>query len=144
MPSRTPPPRADRHPWARTAHAAWVAAMLVALWAPTPRGGGFLPPGSDKVVHALLFAVLTVLARLRGASPGRALVEAAVLAVVSEVGQALADDVLFGPLGLPPAGRTADPWDAMADLAGAAMGLGVVRRRAGAGARRNGRDSNPR
>ncbi len=81
----------------------------------TPRtGGDGLFPGSDKVVHALLFGALAATTRWRFRS-GLAFVAA--YAVVSEVVQG----VLLST-------RSGDPYDVVADLLGAAAGWLLARR----------------
>ena len=82
---------------------------LVALFAPS--GGGSGPAGSDKVVHLLLFAALAATVRWRFGARLPALVAVAAYAPVSELVQALL---------LP--GRSGDPLDVVADLAGVAVG----------------------
>ena len=81
----------------------------------TPRtGGDGLFPGSDKVVHALLFGALAATTWWRFRT-GLALVAA--YAVLSEVVQG----VLLST-------RSGDPYDVVADLLGAAAGWLVARR----------------
>ncbi len=135
------PPSNRRRAVARLAFSLWTAATVAALLAPTPKHPPLFP-GADKLVHASLFGGLAFLGRRGGLAPVPLLWASAGLAVGTEAAQAVADAWLYEPLGLPAAHRDADPFDALADLAGAAMGLWV----AGAGARRrrNGRDSNPR
>lgn len=72
----------------------------------------------DKAAHAVEFAVGGYLARaavatIRGAASAPALVACAAWGFVDEVHQG------FVP------GRETDPWDLAADVAGAAMGVGV-------------------
>ena len=93
-----------------------VVVSLVVLFAPS--GGGASPfPGSDKVVHLLLFAALAATARWCFGALLPALVAVAAYAPVSELVQALL---------LP--GRSGDPLDVVADLVGAALGWTLGRR----------------
>lgn len=85
---------------------------LAALYVPrVPGEGPDLFPGADKVAHVGIFALL-VAAALWAGLPARWVVPLALAhAVVSEVVQ----HVL-----LP--GRSGDPWDALADVVGVAVG----------------------
>jgi hypothetical protein len=94
--------------------AAWlaVAGQLVMLYAPAlPVAAGFAFPLSDKLAHCLSFALAAGL--WAALSRRKALVAGlfAAHAVASELIQ----------LALP--GRSADPWDVAADLAGIGIGL---------------------
>ncbi|GAB4311677.1 MAG: hypothetical protein Kow0059_01870 [Candidatus Sumerlaeia bacterium] len=115
--------------WLLWAPPAGWAAFLFFLSSRTPAElppAGWLPPGTDKVVHALLYAVLGVLllrafaqgSRVRG---WRAVAAAAAAAVAygafDELHQA------FVP------GRSADLADLAADALGAALGAWVYRQR---------------
>ncbi len=92
-----------------------VAVQLVVLYAPRAPGSPLFP-GSDKVVHVLVFAVPVLLLLLAGAPERVVLVLLALHAVVSEVVQgALLPD------------RSADPLDVVADLVGVAVGWGLWR-----------------
>jgi hypothetical protein len=71
-------------------------------------------PGADKVVHAALFGLPAVITLLGSLRPQVVLPLLALHAPVSEVVQAT---VLTR--------RTGDPWDAVADLAGMALALGL-------------------
>ncbi|MGH8869388.1 MAG: VanZ family protein [Actinomycetes bacterium] len=94
--------------------AAAVAVQLVVLYAPDA-GGGSIMPGQDKVVHALVFA-LVVWTGLRAGVPAVPLVALSLLhAPVSEIVQARVFD-----------GRTGDVADAAADVAGVLAALAVV------------------
>lgn len=87
--------------------------QLAVLYAPSTPGDPGIP-GLDKLVHAIVFllpALLGVLAGLRPLWLGAAL---AAHAVVSEVVQQLA---------LPE--RSGEVWDAVADVAGVAIGLAI-------------------
>ena len=87
-----------------------VVVSLVVLFAPS--GGGASPfPGSDKVVHLLLFAALAATTRWRFGPVVVGLLVVAAYAVLSEVVQGLA---------LPR--RSGDVLDVLADLAGVAAG----------------------
>lgn len=92
-----------------------VAAHCYVLYAPHPPGEPLFPH-SDKVIHALIFAAPVVIGLLLGL--GRRLVPwvAAVHAPVSELVQHA-----FLP------GRAGDVLDVVADLAGVALGVVVVR-----------------
>ncbi|MEQ3552322.1 VanZ family protein [Pseudonocardia nematodicida] len=100
-----------------------LALVLSVLVLFTPASGvPTAPPGTDKVVHLLLFAALAVTGRVAGL-PARPLLAGLVLyAVFSEVLQALL-----------PLGRSGDLADVAADVLGAGLGLAVA---AGAGALR--------
>ncbi|WP_306231433.1 VanZ family protein [Agrococcus beijingensis] len=122
---------AGRRVW-RWLFGAAVLAQLVALYLPDPPSSGGLP-GADKVVHFGIFlapALLGVLAGLRPVLLGALLVAHA---IVSELLQHFL---------LP--GRGGDPWDALADVVGVAVGLAIaaaLRRRATAA---RGRPADPR
>ncbi|MBO1769249.1 VanZ family protein [Agrococcus sp. TF02-05] len=91
-----------------------LVAQLVVLYVPDPPSDIPAPPGSDKLVHFAVFAAPALLGVLAGLRPlwlGAALVAHA---VPSE----LVQHVL-----LP--GRSGDAWDAVADVAGVAVGLAV-------------------
>ena len=86
--------------------------QLVVLYAPSaPSDPPF--PGSDKVVHVLVFAVPVAVALLAGGPLRLVVAVFAAHAVLSEVVQGAV---------LP--GRSGDPLDAVADLVG--VGLGVL------------------
>lgn len=103
--------------WRRTAavlFALALVAQLVVLYVPDPPSDIPAPAGSDKLVHFAVFAAPALLGVLAGLRPlwlGAAL---AAHAVLSEVVQHLL---------LP--GRSGDAWDALADLAGVAVGLAI-------------------
>ncbi|WP_308252442.1 VanZ family protein [Pseudonocardia sp. KRD291] len=82
------------------------------------------PPGTDKVVHLLLFALLAATARWAGLRSPAVLVGLLVYAGASEVAQALL-----------PIGRSGDVVDALVDVTGAVLGVGLsallTRRRSG-------------
>jgi ABC-type Fe3+-siderophore transport system permease subunit len=87
-----------------------VVLSLYVLFAPTS-GGPQLFPGSDKLVHLVLFALLAATARARFGPAAPVLVGVAVYAVASELVQgALLDS------------RSGDPYDVLADLLGALAG----------------------
>jgi hypothetical protein len=99
--------------------AAAVAANLAILFWPHAVGPGGLP-GLDKVVHAASFG-LVAWSGLRAGAPARWLLPVLALhAVGSEVIQHL-----YVP------GRSGDPWDVVADLAGVALGAAGARWRHG-------------
>ncbi|WP_299442538.1 VanZ family protein [uncultured Phycicoccus sp.] len=112
-----------RRPLLLGALGAALLVQVVVLYA--PQGTGDLPfPHADKVVHLVVFFVPALLA-LAARLPARAVVALlAVHAVVSEVVQ-----------GVVLAGRSGDPLDALADLAGVALAAGVwwLRRASGRG-----------
>ena len=110
-----------RRTWAALFALALVVQLLVLYLPDPPTDPGV--PGLDKLVHAAVFlapALLGALVDLHPAWLGGALLAHA---VVSELVQQH----------LLPA-RAGDPWDALADAIGVALGLGVgwaVRRRGG-------------
>ncbi|GGC66009.1 VanZ family protein [Hoyosella rhizosphaerae] len=69
-------------------------------------------PHIDKVVHAVMFAALGFTSRLARIGIVASTVWLGVFAVISEIAQ-----------GLMPFGRTADPWDVVADVVGALAGI---------------------
>ncbi|WP_214369050.1 VanZ family protein [Pseudonocardia sp. H11422] len=89
-------------------------ASVVVLFAPAS-GVPSAPPGVDKLVHLLLFAALAGTGRSAGL-PLRPL-------AVALVAYATASEVLQAVL---PIGRSGDVLDALVDVAGIALGLGVV------------------
>lgn len=103
--------------WGWWAAAAW-AASIFALSASSDVGQalGFLEgvPGIDKIAHAGSYAVLGGLLRVATGRGGAAVALAAGYGVTDEVHQA------FVP------GRTPDPLDWLADVAGATMGAALV------------------
>lgn len=94
-----------------------VAAQFYVLYAPTGPGPGWLPPGGDKLVHAVVFGVPVILGALAGL-PVRLVV--AVLVVHAPLSETIQH------LWLP--NRSGDPWDVVADLAGVLIGWLAVRR----------------
>ena len=89
-----------------------VLVQLVVLYAPSgPSAPPF--PGSDKLVHALVFLVPVAVALLAGLPPR--------LVVAVFAGHAVVSEVVQGAL-LPT--RSGDPLDVVADLVG--VGLGVL------------------
>ena len=93
-----------------------VAVSAVVLFAPSD--GGAAPfPGSDKVVHLLLFAGLAATTRWRFGSAIAGLAAVAAYAPLSELVQ-----------GLLLSGRSGDPVDVVADLCGVALGWTAARR----------------
>ena len=107
------------HPARRVVGWALLAAVLLVqarlLYAPDVPGTAPFP-GADKVVHATLFAVPTAIALLGPLAPRRVLPLLALHAPVSEVVQ-----------GVFLSGRSGDPRDALADLAGMALAFGLWR-----------------
>lgn len=114
----------DRDRAGRARRAAWLAAALwvvglFALSSWSAGGDGSLAfwwrfEGDDKVVHALLYAVLGAL--LRSAGPGIA----AATALGGAVG--VADELYQSTV----PGRSPDPLDVAADVAGALVGAALV------------------
>lgn len=111
-------------PLARVVFAVVVLGHLAVLYAPrAPSGGGV--PGLDKVVHLAVFAAVVWAGRRAGVGTAALVVAALLHAPVSE---ALQHWVLPG--------RSGDPLDAVADVAGVALGaLLPVRSAQPAGAR---------
>ncbi|WP_205413010.1 VanZ family protein [Austwickia chelonae] len=103
-------------PWAVVC-VVFVAVQLVVLYTPSPGGGGALP-GTDKVVHALVFALPVLAAGSAGRWWHWVAWTMVVHAPISEIVQHL-----FLPT------RSGDPWDVVADLMGVAGAAWVVRRR---------------
>lgn len=87
-----------------------LLSAYVLFW-PNPAGGGSGFPGADKVVHAVLFALLAATTRLRFGSAARLLVAVAAYGVASEVVQGLSLET-----------RSGDPFDVLADVVGAGLG----------------------
>jgi VanZ family protein len=96
-----------------------VLVQLAVLYDPTaPSVGGLSSvPGLDKVVHAGLFALVMVAGRTARLPRVPLLLLTVVQAPVSEIVQATL---------LP--GRSGDPWDVVADLAGCLLGWWLARR----------------
>jgi VanZ family protein len=90
---------------------------VVVLFAPADDVPSDLPPGTDKVVHVVLFAVLTLTGRRAGLGAAALVPSLLAYAVLSEVAQ--------GTL-LP--GRSADGWDVLADAVGVLLGVVLGRR----------------
>jgi hypothetical protein len=115
--SRPPPLPPQLRRWAALAAVAWVVGLFaLSSWS---AGEGALDfwwrfPHDDKVVHALLYAVLGGLLRI---ATGRL---AATLALAGAVG--LADELLQSTV----PGRSADPLDWVADVLGAFVGAWLV------------------
>lgn len=89
-----------------------VVLSLVVLFLPQS-GVPSAPPGTDKVVHLLLFALLAFTGRRAGLPAGPLLAGLVAYAGISEVLQATL-----------PIGRDGDVWDALVDGLGALVGLG--------------------
>ncbi len=102
-----------------------AVAIVVGSLVPAPAGGGpsALPvalPGADKLVHALAYAVLTVVtAAAVSARDRRTLLGVAGLVVALGAGVELAQT--FVPT------RTGDAFDLLANAVGAAVGAGLWR-----------------
>jgi len=90
-----------------------VAVQLVVLYAPEGVGPPPFPQG-DKLAHLTIFLVPVALAVVAGFRRGVVAAVFAVHAVLSEVVQ-----TVFLPH------RSGDPWDAVADLTGVALGVVV-------------------
>jgi VanZ family protein len=97
-----------------------VLAQLVVLYAPGTAVGSLAVPHVDKVVHVAVFAAVVLAGRRIGLPLWPLAAVSVVQAVVSEVVQ----DAL-----LP--GRSGDPVDIVADLAGITLGVLVSRTRLG-------------
>lgn len=96
--------------------AAAVLVQLVVLYVPrVPDVGAVGVPGADKVVHAAVFAAVT-LAALRAGLPTVAVL--AVVAAHAPLSEVLQHQVLPG--------RSGDPPDVVADLAGVALGAAAA------------------
>lgn len=87
---------------------------LVVLFAPAS-GVPTAPPGTDKLVHLLVFALLAVTGRAAGFRAWPLLGGLVAYAAASEVLQALL-----------PIGRSGDVVDGLVDVGGAALGLGAA------------------
>ncbi|GAB3998554.1 VanZ family protein [Nocardioides marmoraquaticus] len=98
---------------ARVAFGLVVGLTLYLFLTPAPPEGG--PDGSDKVVHALLFAALAVLGRAAGWRPLPLGVGLVAYAALTEVLQASL-----------PIGRDGDLVDLAADTVGTVLGLAVA------------------
>ena len=91
---------------------------LAVLYAPrVPSAGPVGVPGTDKVVHVAVFALVVALA-LWSALPARWVVP---LALAHAVGSEVVQHVFL-------ADRSGDPWDVLADVIGVGLGwaVGVV------------------
>ena len=100
-----------------------VVLSLVVLFTPSS-GVPSVHPGVDKVIHLALFAALALTGRWAGLRPAALAVGLAAYAGISEVLQAVL-----------PIGRDGGWTDALADVAGVAVGLAAER----VAARRTGR-----
>lgn len=94
----------------------FVVALLLSLAVLfTPAAGvPSAPPGTDKVVHLALFALLAATGRVAGIRPWPLLAGLTAYAAVSEVLQAWL-----------PLGRSGDLLDGLTDVVGAVLGLGL-------------------
>ncbi len=94
-----------------------LAVQLIVLYAPrVPDVGAVAVPGADKLVHAAVFAAVTLTGLRAGLSPALVIGLTALHAPVSELVQHLV---------LP--ARSGDPADVLADLAGVALGALAAR-----------------
>ncbi len=93
-----------------------VALGISAVILFTPESGvPNAPPGTDKVVHLVLFATLAITGRAAGLRSLPLLIGLAWYAALSEALQ-----------GLLPLGRSADPMDAVVDFVGAVAGWALT------------------
>lgn len=88
-----------------------VLLSLAVLFTPAS-GVPTAPPGTDKVIHLALFALLAATGRWAGMRWGWLLAALAAYAGLSEILQATL-----------PIGRDGDVWDALVDVTGAGLGL---------------------
>ncbi|MFA4840880.1 MAG: VanZ family protein [Agrococcus sp.] len=102
----------DRRAWSALFALAVLVQLLALYWPNPPQGGG--TPGLDKVVHAGVFFAPALLGLLAGLRP----VVLAPLLIAHAVASELVQHFL-----LP--GRAGDPWDAVADIVGVALGLAL-------------------
>ncbi|QIZ34019.1 VanZ family protein [Saccharopolyspora sp. ASAGF58] len=93
-----------------------VLASLVIIFTPDS-GVPTAPPGTDKVVHFVLFGALAATGRIAGFRTSRLL--------PGLVGYAAASEILQGLL---PIGRSCEVADGLVDVAGAVAGWAAVRR----------------
>lgn len=103
--------------WWRIAFALSVLVHLVVLYLPSSPGTGSMPPGTDKVVHAVIFGAVAVTAVRQRWRPG---VVAAVL-LAHAVGSELIQHFALSQ-------RSGDPWDVAADALGTILGVYVAAR----------------
>ena len=89
-----------------------VAGLSLVVFFTPASGVPTAPPGTDKVVHLRVFALLAATGRCAGVRTGPLLAGLAVYAGVSEVLQAVL-----------PIGRDGDVLDALTDVAGALLGV---------------------
>lgn len=91
-----------------------IAASVVILFTPDS-GVPSAPPGTDKVVHLVLFATLAITGRAAGVRSGHLMVGLTCYAAISEVIQAAL-----------PIGRSGDAIDAAVDVLGATAGWALT------------------
>ncbi|MEV5544106.1 VanZ family protein [Saccharopolyspora shandongensis] len=91
-----------------------VLASLLILFMPAS-GVPTAPPGTDKVVHFVLFAALAATGRIAGFPTSRLL--------PTLVGYAIASEIMQGLL---PIGRSCEVTDGLVDVAGAAAGWALI------------------
>ncbi|MFH5824084.1 VanZ family protein [Georgenia sp. AZ-5] len=115
----------SRRWWALALVAALVTQVLVLYLPAVPEAPGSGVPAGDKVVHATVFAAVTLTGLAARLRPSLVVGFGVVHAVVSEVVQhtLLAD-------------RSGDPFDVLADALGVLLGWALARRLASRAARR--------
>jgi hypothetical protein len=101
----------------RMTFAVTVAVNLAVLYAPAPALPATTLPGADKAVHLAVFLALTLAGLRAGLAPSWFVPLTLAHALTSEVVQDLV---------LPR--RSGDPWDAVADTVGVALGYLAYRR----------------
>ena len=122
MPTRTPDrARTVRRTVRRILRTLPAVAWAAGIWAlsatPAPPGAQWASwPGADKVAHALLFAGQAATLRFAGLPARAAFLAAVAWGATDELHQRTVP------------GRTADPFDLLADAFGAAFGAAVRRR----------------
>jgi hypothetical protein len=110
---RLRPPTGTQGPLARGMFAVAVLVSLAVLFAPA-NDVPSAPPGVDKLVHSLLFAVLALTGRWAGIARGVLAALLVAYAALSEVLQ-----------GLPVLGRSSSIADWVADVVGVLLGMAV-------------------
>ena len=93
-----------------------VLISLLILFLPNDDVPSGFPPGTDKVVHCLLFGALALTGLRAGLRPARLLPALAGYAVISEIVQSV-----------PALGRSSSPADVLADLVGIVLGWLLAR-----------------
>ncbi len=119
------------------AMAASLAVQFVVLYDPSPPGGVVLFAGADKIIHALVFAAPAALAALAGSGwhPGADTTDVAypvlrsgwprwpIVVLVALIIHAPLSEVVQAQFLVH---RGGDPWDAVADLFGVALGVSIA------------------